>query len=741
VSNTFDQNPGGFETFGGLILDVPAGAAGTYVIGVDPDPNNSFMTSGTGAPISGVVLTGACITVTTGKCCSNISASNTVCEDQLTIADCNQRPGPRKFTANATCDGPTVEDDCPSCSSNADCSDGNACTTDSCVIPPGEQFGACAPSLPNYDDAADCCDPATGALTAIDDGDVCTDDSCDAASGAVAHDPNTGAACDDGFACTSSDTCNAGVCEGTDVNTIPCTTTADCPLGECNTAAGLCECSEDTPLLCTVSNATNAENCYGDGEPVEIAIGIGAGSEIVYGAQFYLRYSADCLDFVDLGACDGTVFTSVIEYEVDEAAGTIWYAVTIDPDGDLAGTPGPEDVLCLNFAYVGGCEGCTPSVTFDSVNPHNTRLSNNTGNPVPTISSDCKGLRGLGEITLNTPDDVDVNADCGLPSAIVNWDAPSATDTCDGDLTVSCIAEHTLGYDISGLLANNGGEFPQGTAFFRCEASNSCGDTAVDVWTVDVSDQHGLSVEVHLSPAIVGDNFERAIQFQLYRDCFSDPTEICEVMTFGGPYNFNGHARSTLKVDKGNYQCITARDCLHTLRSAADVFCEDNGWKAIFKGDPLQGGNWLVGGNLDCWKPGGAPDTIDILDAGIYLSVIAGNQGSTAPGANTDCDTEGPHADINADGVVDSADYSFVLENFLAASKDACCPQAEAPIEPGRTSYSVTELRKMGFGDLASGDLNGDGFLDMTDLDLYSQGVQPTPLYVPASKRGASSSR
>jgi hypothetical protein len=512
-------------------------------------------------------------------------------------------------------------------------------------------------------------------------------------------------------------------------------------LGECG-AAGLCECSEDIPLLCTIGNAANAENCFGDGEPVEVAIGIGAGSEIVYGAQFFLHYSADCLDFVDLGACDGTTFDSVIEWDVDEATGTIWYAVTIDPDGDLAGTPGPEDVLCLNFAYVGGCEGCTPSVTFDSVNPHNTRLSNNTGNPVPTITSDCKGIRGLGEITLTTPDDVDVNADCGLPSAIVNWDAPSATDTCDGDLTVTCIAEHTDPNipDIMGLVAG-GGEFPQGTAFFRCEASNSCGDTAVDVWTVDVSDQHGLSVEVHLSPAIVGDNFERAIQFQLYRDCFSDPTEICEVMTFGGPYNFNGHARSTLKVDKGNYQCITARDCLHTLRSAADVFCEDNGWKAIFKGDPLQGGNWLVGGNLDCWKPGGAPDTIDILDAGIYLSVIAGNQGSTAPGANTDCDTEGPHADINADGVVDSADYSFVLENFLAASKDACCPQAEAPIEPGRTSYSVTELRKMGFGDLASGDLNGDGFLDMTDLDLYSQGVQPTPLYVPASKRGASSSR
>lgn len=51
------------KTMGGLILDVDATAAGTYVIGLDPDPLNSFMTSGSGTPIQGVLFTPACITV------------------------------------------------------------------------------------------------------------------------------------------------------------------------------------------------------------------------------------------------------------------------------------------------------------------------------------------------------------------------------------------------------------------------------------------------------------------------------------------------------------------------------------------------------------------------------------------------------------------------------------------------------------------------------------------------------
>ena len=54
---------GSVKTMGGLILEVPADAAGTYVIALDPDIKNSFMATGTAVQIPGVAFTPACITI------------------------------------------------------------------------------------------------------------------------------------------------------------------------------------------------------------------------------------------------------------------------------------------------------------------------------------------------------------------------------------------------------------------------------------------------------------------------------------------------------------------------------------------------------------------------------------------------------------------------------------------------------------------------------------------------------
>ena len=124
----------------------------------------------------------------------------------------------------------------------AACDDADACTTaDTCAA------GVCVGGAPlNVDDGNVCtddsCDPATGAINTnntaacddadacttadtcaagvcvggaplnVDDGNVCTDDSCDPATGAI--NTNNTASCDDGDACTTADTCAAGVCVG-----------------------------------------------------------------------------------------------------------------------------------------------------------------------------------------------------------------------------------------------------------------------------------------------------------------------------------------------------------------------------------------------------------------------------------------------------------------------------------------------------------------------------------------------
>jgi|GEM_PF-1257103 len=128
------------RTFGGLILEVPLNAAGTYVIALNPDPNTSYMSAITGAPIPNVAFTSACITVMDngepGRCCSNIGP-NVVCEE-ATASVCSTRPEPRSFVPGGTCEACP----CPTCLTDGDCDDGDDCTIDSC-----EECGGCVHTL------------------------------------------------------------------------------------------------------------------------------------------------------------------------------------------------------------------------------------------------------------------------------------------------------------------------------------------------------------------------------------------------------------------------------------------------------------------------------------------------------------------------------------------------------------------------------------------------------------------
>jgi hypothetical protein len=718
---------------GTLILQVPGAAATTYSVGFINDSNFSFFLDSTGVEILPNQLTPGEIEIVTGSCCTNLGELPVVCTDNLTQAQCNGQPttNTRIFRAGVACPPPdnTGPDQCPACTSNSNCNDSNACTSEVCT-----NFVCVYTDL--YNPALECCNPANGGTTIIDDGDPCTADVCDAGTGDVAHNPTTGNACNDQLDCTVDDTCDAGVCAGTDANTIACTTDADCPLGTCGTAVpGFCECSEETPLCIEYTAGPYDDgNCYEAGSTVTAQIAMGAGSQTVVGGQFRIVYDNTCLDFVSVGPCAGdTIYTNVIQTSVDEASGTIFYAVTSDPATMAAeGSAGPYNLGCISFIKSADCDEC--NVCFEDLNPQLTILSNNEGNRVPLANCGCsKDIRTAGDITLTTPPGAMVNADCAQPYATVNWATPSASDTCDGALAVECDSQAVSGAPTGGLISN-GGTFPQGKTFFTCTATNTCGDSVTNVWTVMVSDNQTLDVEVHLQPVINNTGiFNRAITFELYNDCVSDPIEECAVMQFQGPFNFPGHAHGSLKVDKGNFLCLTARDNLHTLRSIVsgdDLSCVNNHWTAIFKGDPIQGGNWLIGGNLDGKKADatyGDINTINILDFGMFMAELAAGA-SYEPNGDTDCNTAFPHGDINADGAVDNLDYAFLVDNFLVNSKGLCCPAPGAGINPESnpiTEISVKELRRMGYSSAIVADLNADGKVNLDDMAAYMQGVKP----------------
>ena len=72
------------------------------------------------------------------------------------------------------------KDMCVGCTADEQCNDGSECTDDTC------EDMECVFAV-NYNDQVFCCDPLTGALQGVNDGDPCTLDVCDAETGMVEH--------------------------------------------------------------------------------------------------------------------------------------------------------------------------------------------------------------------------------------------------------------------------------------------------------------------------------------------------------------------------------------------------------------------------------------------------------------------------------------------------------------------------------------------------------------------------
>ncbi|MBI2894924.1 MAG: hypothetical protein HYY06_15315 [Deltaproteobacteria bacterium] len=227
------------------------------------------------------------------------------CDDQDATVNPDAREGGGQFDDTCSddedndCDGLTDRDDdaCGPCSVDEDCDDGNACTTETCLM------GDCLAS-PRDGEACDDGDPCTtgdvcdivicgGEPYSCDDGLDCTTDSCDGTGGCTSAtlagscltdgqcfadgDPNpsndcercdaaaaptawssvTEGPCDDGDPCTSGDSCSAGGCDG---EPYTCDDGMTCTIDVCDGAGG-CDV-EVVAGSCLVEGS-----CLQDGDP------------------------------------------------------------------------------------------------------------------------------------------------------------------------------------------------------------------------------------------------------------------------------------------------------------------------------------------------------------------------------------------------------------------------------------------------------------------------------------------
>jgi len=652
------------------------------------------------------------LTVFQGGCAAPtcIGGANNTCGNRESISWCSTVGTPYLILVH----GSSAEGTFTLAMSTASCNDNNACTDDACAT------GVCS-NTPNFIVGTECCNPGNGTKIAINDNNPCTNDSCNSSTGQVTRAPvpnGLNAACDDTLGCTV-DECFNGNCRNTNVEdlNLPCTDDDQCP-GDSVCGGNVCVCGSALELVAGPGSPPE-DGCYAVGDQLTIRVElafVSANTPIV-GAQFFLQYDASSLDFLSIepGVSIDPKSPFALEFneQVNEIAGTIDYLVSLNLG--QPGTTNPATVAVMTFDVVAEC---APFVIFRSSGPNGipNRLSATGGvEVIPGDLADLPQLRAVDTppVLSGCPATMTVGPDAGLFTAAVSWPAPTATDNCDGVLPVTCSPP-------------SGTAFPAGTTSVTCTATNSCGLVGSCSFDVTV-DPPIVTTSVQLSPTMATGPFTRCITFDAW-DCDAP----------GGPQRHstvqqnlvfvNGLSTAVqVPIPGGGWDCLTARDRLHTLRSTAADFTTTNGidYTATFVGNRATGGHWLVSGNLN------DDAFIDILDFGVFVGEFLS---PAVP--NTPCGTVGPDGNINGDNVVDLIDFVFVQVNSLKASEPACCggtvvASGEAPDEGPVSAISIRELQRRGLYHLIMADLNRDGILDEADVAAFMNGVRPSPEYLP----------
>ncbi|MCO6437503.1 MAG: hypothetical protein J5J06_10480 [Phycisphaerae bacterium] len=526
--------------------------------------------------------------------------------------------------------------------------------------------------------------------------------------------------CNDGDICTVDDRCDlSGQCLGVPLDQIACTSDDDCFGSPCDLAQGFCECVEQ-PELCveTVNAAIPDGTCFIEGQEFRVNIVLGKSSHLVSGGQFQIRYDPSLLEFIDVKP--GVVydpespFTMSVGKLINTTTGRVFYAVVTN--FGHPGTHGPAVMATMRFRAIAAC--ATTDICYLDENPRVTILSDSDGDTIPFIPC-CTGDFSLvkGPPTINCPSDVSMDVEAGSLSRFVSWSPVVADDACDGALPVDCVAENSLGLSLDGL-AQTGGLFPASTTIFTCSTSSTCGLEDACTWTVDIAETSPFKVDVQLAPTMAAGPIERCIEFAFYSSCIEKPVVVSHTLRFGRPFDLPGFARNVaMDIPAGSYECVTARDPMHTLRSVADLSVESGRYIARFTGDPSLAGNWLIGGNLN------GDHVIDALDYAALMTVwLPPDPVSIDP--NVRCEEVGIHGDINGDGTIDSFDADVIERNWLLEDEPSCCSEDVGP--PGIIRIPVNLLGP-GLGwRLAEADFNFDGYIDLDEIKLILEQGLPS---------------
>ena len=300
----------------------------------------------------------------------------------------------------------------------------------------------------------------------------------------------------------------------------------------------------------------------------------------------------------------------------------------------------------------------------------------------------------------------------GTNGAAVSLQDPTATDACN---------------NVAPVTSNEKEVYPAGVdTTVTYTATDICGNQSTNSTHVDVKNKSLVLAKVAMGGAFDNSaSFGRGIK--LHSQGFdSDTGSLMQLEAAGSGNSSHAEGEANAQVPASSDwfgTCTEVSDPKHTLRATVNIGAEDGygihsdgsrnrEYNSRYNADAKSASqDWLVVGNLN------GDDAIDIMDFAAFVP----NRGTSAV-RNTTTTTQGVHADMNASGVVNNADLSYLAVNFFKL--DETCSSGFTTRRP-LERIKVSQLRAMGLGDQAMADINGDGWVDTTDMSLMMQGAQP----------------
>ena len=362
---------------------------------------------------------------------------------------------------------------------------------------------------------------------------------------------------------------------------------------------------------------------------------------------------------------------------INRPAGTALILVSLEQGGSAISVQS-KVVARMHFTVVGGsCDGSGTDIQFFPDGTLPTEFTDGVGGkmvPALVASSGFKVDDGAPVLS-NVPADVSVQAEAGMGSfATVALTPPTATDACAPGLTAS--SSRSDGAALSAA-------FPVGTTTVTWSATDPCANATTATTRVTVNNANTATFAVsYTNSASYAASSARTLTLNIhgangYTLKASQPVTL---VRGAGTISL-----TDLAVD--NYDCVAVEEKGRSLRRVATMTDGGLVWSSTAT---------LVAGDLI------NDEVIDVLDWGAY---IVGN----------------PNADLDGNGAINATDGNIIIANFGQKGETGCGTSFMSPPEP-ISAISVAELVDRGLTDLVAADLNNDGWLDMEDVRMASNG-------------------